>query len=258
MHRITKIMLMPVATLCLMSSTGCGSNNKETKKTELTISAAASLKEVMADLEKEFTKENPNISLTFNFGSSGSLQKQIEEGAPSEIFISAGEAQMKALSEKGLLTDDSVKTLVKNNLVLITTSTDITRIDDLTTDKVTHIAVGEPSSVPAGKYADQSLTNLNIKDAVSSKLVYAKDVKEVLSWTVSGNAEAGFVYKSDTYNNDSIHIIETISEDYHSPINYPVGIIKATQSPDAAKAFENFLFTDKAKELFTKYGYEPL
>lgn len=258
MKTLKKLLTLTMTMILIISLFGCGAKNKNTEAANLTISAAASLKEVMAEIETEFKKEYPNINLTFNFGSSGSLQKQIEQGAPSDIFISAGESQMKALSEKGLLTDDSLKTLVKNNLVLITTSTDITSIDDLTTDKVTHIAVGEPSSVPAGKYADQSLTNLNIKDAVSSKLVYAKDVKEVLSWTVSGNAEAGFVYQSDTYNNDSIHIIETISEDYHSPINYPVGIIKTTQSPDAAKAFEDFLFTDKAKELFTKYGYESL
>ena len=154
MNKVTKLMLMPIAALCLMSSTGCGSNNKETKKTELTISAAASLKEVMADLEKEFTKENPNISLTFNFGSSGSLKKQIEEGAPSDIFISAGEAQMKALDEKGLIEKDTLTTLLKNQLVLITNTDTVNNMDDLS--KINHIAMGEPSSVPAGKYADES------------------------------------------------------------------------------------------------------
>ncbi len=258
MKTLKKLLTLTMTIILTLSLFGCGAKNKNTESANLTISAAASLKEVMAEIETEFKKEYPNINLTFTYGSSGSLQKQIEQGAPSDLFISAGESQMNALSEKGLLIDDSVKTLVKNNLVLITTSSDITSINDLTTDKVTHIAVGEPSSVPAGKYADQSLTNLSLKDAVSSKLVYAKDVKEVLSWTVSGNADAGFVYQSDTYNNNSINVIETISEDYHSPITYPAAIIKSTQSPDAAKSFEDFLFTDKAKKLFTKYGYEPL
>lgn len=255
MNKVTKLMLMPIAALCLMSSTGCGSNNKETKKTELTISAAASLKEVMADLEKEFTKENPNISLTFNFGSSGSLQKQIEEGAPSDIFISAGEAQMKALDEKGLIEKDTLTTLLKNQLVLITNTDTVNNMDDLS--KINHIAMGEPSSVPAGKYADESLTKLNLKESLAPKLVYAKDVKEVLSWVVLREAEAGFVYKSDTYNVDSIRVVDTIPEEYHSPINYPVAVIKDSKNIKAAKEFKDFLSTDKAKELFKKYGYEP-
>ena len=255
MNKVTKLMLMPIAALCLMSSTGCGSNNKETKKTELTISAAASLKEVMADLEKEFTKENPNISLTFNFGSSGSLQKQIEEGAPSDIFISAGEAQMKALDEKGLIEKDTLTTLLKNQLVLITNTDTVNNMDDLS--KINHIAMGEPSSVPAGKYADESLTKLNLKESLAPKLVYAKDVKEVLSWVVLREAEAGFVYKSDTYNVDSIRVVDTIPEEYHSPINYPVAVIKDSKNIKAAKEFKDFLSTDKAKELFKKNGYEP-
>lgn len=255
MNKVTKLMLMPIAALCLMSSTSCGNNTKEAPKTELTISAAASLKEVMADLEKEFIKSNPNISLTFNFGSSGSIQKQIEEGAPSDVFISAGESQMNALDEKGLIDKDSLSTLLKNQLVLITNTDTVNNMDDLS--KVNHIAMGEPSSVPAGKYADESLTKLNLKESLTPKLVYGKDVKEVLSWVVFREAEAGFVYKSDTYCVDSIKVVDTISEEYHSPINYPVAVIKDSKNIKAAKEFKDFLSTDRAKELFRKYGYEP-
>ena len=237
---------------------GCTAKPK-VEKVELNISAAASLTEAMADLETEFKTTNPNITLVTNFGSSGSLQQQIEQGAPCDVFISAGKSQMKALDEKGLLLESTNKDLVKNELVLVgPKDTTITGISDLTTDKAKKIAVGEASSVPAGKYADEVLTKLNIKTAIKDKLVSAKDVKEVLAWATSGNADVGFVYLSDTVNNDSIKIIEEISSDLHSPITYPVGIIKSSTKADSAKAFEDFLFTDKAQEILKKYGYSSI
>ncbi|MCR4944172.1 MAG: molybdate ABC transporter substrate-binding protein [Clostridium sp.] len=260
MKNLKKLFILGLTSMFLISLAGCNkkdSENDSNLSADLNISAAASLKEAMADIQTAFNKDYPNINLTFNFGASGSLQKQIEQGAPCDVFISAGESQMTALSDSGLLADDSEKTLLKNNLVLITSSSDVTNIDDLLTNKVSHVAIGDPASVPAGKYAEESLINLNMKNALMDKLVYAKDVKEVLAWTVAGNSEAGFVYKSDTYGNDSVKIIDTISDEYHSPINYPVAIIKDTKNLEAAKDFENFLFSDTAKEIFEKYGYEP-
>lgn len=237
---------------------GCAAKPKS-EAVELNISAAASLKEAMADLETEFKNSNPNITLVSNFGSSGSLQQQIEQGAPCDVFISAGKSQMKALDDKGLLLESTNKDLVKNELVLVgPKDAKITSINDLTTDQIKKIAVGEPSSVPAGKYADEVFTKLNIKAAIQGKLVSAKDVKEVLAWATSGNADVGFVYLSDTTNNDSIKIIEQVSSDLHSPITYPIGIIKSSTKADSAKAFEDFLFTDKAQEILKKYGYSSV
>jgi molybdate transport system substrate-binding protein len=223
---------------------------------ELNISAAASLKEAMADIQEEFKKVKPNVILTVNFGSSGSLQQQIEQGAPCDIFISAGQSQMKALNDKSLLLENTVKDLVKNDLVLVgPKDTTITGLSDLNTDKVKKIAVGEPKSVPAGKYADEVFTSLGIKDAITPKLVFAKDVKEVLAWSTSGNTEVGFVYKSDALSSPNSKIIETIAADKHSPITYPICVIKATKNPDASKAFEDFLYTNTCKVIFEKYGY---
>ena len=251
-----------LSTLCCLSLllTGCSSStDKEDKSIELNISAAASLKEAMADLEAAYTSKNPEISFVVNYGSSGSLQQQIEQGAPCDLFISAGEKQMTALDEEGLLLDGTNKDLVKNSLVLISNNnSEITSIDSLTSDTVSKIALGEPSSVPAGKYADETLTSLAIKDSLNNKLVFAKDVKEVLAWTASGNADAGFVYLSDALSSDGVKIVETISEEYHSPITYPVAIIKDSDDIDAAKAFEDFLFTDEAQEIFEKYGYKSV
>lgn len=251
-----------LSTLCCLSLllTGCSSSTKKEDKTiELNISAAASLKEAMADLEAAYTSKNPEISFVVNYGSSGSLQQQIEQGAPCDLFISAGEKQMTALEEEGLLLDGTNKDLVKNSLVLVTSNdSEISSIDSLNSDAVSKIALGEPSSVPAGKYADETLTSLAIKDSLNNKLVFAKDVKEVLAWTASGNADAGFVYLSDALSSDGVKIVETISEEYHSPITYPVAIIKDSDDIDAAKAFEDFLFTDEAQEIFEKYGYKSV
>ena len=251
-----------LSTLCCLSLllTGCSSSTKKENKTiELNISAAASLKEAMADLEAAYTSKNPEISFVVNYGSSGSLQQQIEQGAPCDLFISAGEKQMTALEEEGLLLDGTNKDLVKNSLVLVTSNdSEISSIDSLNSDAVSKIALGEPSSVPAGKYADETLTSLAIKDSLNNKLVFAKDVKEVLAWTASGNADAGFVYLSDALSSDGVKIVETISEEYHSPITYPVAIIKDSDDIDAAKAFEDFLFTDEAQEIFEKYGYKSV
>ena len=251
-----------LSTLCCLSLllTGCSSSTKKEDKTiELNISAAASLKEAMADLEAAYTSKNPEVSFVINYGSSGSLQQQIEQGAPCDLFISAGEKQMTALEEEGLLLNGTNKDLVKNSLVLVTSNdSKISSIDSLNSDAVSKIALGEPSSVPAGKYADETLTSLAIKDSLNNKLVFAKDVKEVLAWTASGNADAGFVYLSDALSSDGVKIVETISEEYHSPITYPVAIIKDSDDIDAAKAFEDFLFTDEAQEIFEKYGYKSV
>lgn len=253
-----------LSVLCCLSLllTGCKSstsNDTATEKIELNISAAASLKEAMSDLQTAYTKENPNVTFVINYGASGSLQQQIEQGAPCDLFISAGKSQMNTLDEKGLLLDGTNKDLVKNSLVVITSKN--SSIDDyknINTDEITAIAVGEPNSVPAGKYADEVLTNLQIKDTIADKLVFAKDVKEVLAWTASGNADLGFVYLSDALSSSEVNIIETISDEYHSPITYPVAIIKDSDNIDAAKAFEDFLFTDEAQTIFENYGYKSV
>lgn len=237
-----------------LSVVGC---SKPQVETEVNVSAASSLKEAMAKLKEEYKKVNENIELVINYGGSGSLQQQIEQGAPCDVFISAGKKQMDALNNGGLLLENTYENLVKNDLVLVAPKdSDLTSVEDLKTDKVKHVAIGEPESVPAGKYADEVLTNLNIKESITNKLVFAKDVKEVLAWTQSGNVEAGFVYYSDTLNAKDIKIVETTKEDTHSPIIYPVAVIKDSKNIDEAKEFEEFLLSEKGQEILKEFGYK--
>lgn len=258
--KIKKLGIIGLSICLLLGISGCSKTSNENDETiELNISAAASLKEAMGEIEKEYKKINENVSLVINYGGSGTLQQQIEQGAPCDIFISAGQKQMKALEEEGLLLEDTYKDLLKNDLVLIASKdSDIQSINDLLTDKVKHIAIGEKESVPAGKYADEVLTNLNLKSKVESKLVFAKDVKEVLAWTQSKNAEVGFVYYSDTINSDQVKIIETTPEDSHSDIVYPIGIIKSSKQVNAAKEFQEYLLSNEGQKIFKEFGYKAV
>ena len=252
---------------CSLLLVGCGKNGNKNDTTteenktpvELNISAAASLKEVMADLETEYNKSNENVTLVVNYGSSGSLQQQIEQGAPCDLFISAGQTQMNNLKNENLLLDETTKDLVENELVLVKAEgIEIENFDDLNSDKINKIAVGEPSSVPAGKYADEVLVNTGIKEKIADKLVFAKDVKEVLAWVASGNADVGFVYLSDALSSDKVTIVENVQVNEHTPITYPVSVIKDSKNIDEAKAFEDFLFSSTAQDIFEKYGYKGL
>ena len=257
-----------ILTLSLITSLGIvGCNSSDTKNkdsesqeaVELNISAAASLKEAMEKIEEEYKKVNENVTLVVNYGASGSLQQQIEQGAPCDVFISAGQKQMKALDEASLLLEGTYKDLLENDLVLIASKdSDVSNLDDLITNKVKHIAVGEPSSVPAGKYADEVLVNLDLKDKIKDKLVFAKDVKEVLAWTQSGNAEVGFVYYSDTINTDNIKIVETTPSTSHSALVYPIAVIKESKKPEAAKEFEDFLLSTDGQAILKDFGYKSV
>lgn len=257
-----------ILTLSLITSLGIvGCNSSDTKNkdsesqeaVELNISAAASLKEAMEKIEEEYKKVNENVTLVVNYGASGSLQQQIEQGAPCDVFISAGQKQMKALDEASLLLEGTYKDLLENDLVLIASKdSDVSNLDDLITNKVKHIAVGEPSSVPAGKYADEVLVNLDLKYKIKDKLVFAKDVKEVLAWTQSGNAEVGFVYYSDTINTDNIKIVETTPSTSHSAIVYPIAVIKESKKPEAAKEFEDFLLSTDGQAILKDFGYKSV
>ena len=268
MKVLKKLGVMGLVLGLTMGAVGCSNGSEDNKddsakKDEivtLNVSAAASLQEAMVELEEKFKEVEPNVKLELNLGSSGSLQQQIEQGAACDVFISAGQKQMTALADKDLLLDGTNKTLLTNDLVLVTgEDKEIKDLDTLATDKVEKLAIGDPESVPAGKYAKEVLDNTKLYDKVENKLVLAKDVKEVLAWVASGNADVGFVYLSDALSSDSVTIVENIDEvNNHSSITYPVSVIKDSTNADEAKKFEDFLFTDAAQKIFEKYGYKSV
>lgn len=226
---------------------------------ELIVSAAASLTDCLTEMTTLFNAKYPDVKVTYNFGASGTLQQQIEQGAPADVFFSAGAKQMTALTDAGLMDTATVRDIVENKVVLVTPK-DGTPLESF--EKLAEldgkIAVGEPGSVPVGQYTQEVFKTLGLTDKVAAKLVYAKDVREVLSWVETGNAAAGIVYETDAKISDKVTICATAPADSHKPVVYPVGVIKDSKAPDAAKSYVDFLFTDEAKAVFTSYGFSPV
>lgn len=230
---------------------------EEEKPVSLTISAAASLKDAMEEIKQQYGKEKPNVTITYNFGSSGSLQQQIEQGAPVDIFMPAAAKQMNVLKEKNLIIEETNKNLLENKVVLIAPkdSSLLKEFTDLADDRVKKIALGEPKSVPVGQYSEEILISMKIKEKVQPKAVFARDVREVLTWVETGNADAGIVYETDAKVSDKVKVVASAPENSHKPVVYPVAVIKSSQNIDAAKEFLQFISGDKGKAVFEKFGF---
>lgn len=230
----------------------------EAEPVELTILAAASLTDVTKELSDLYQKIAPNVTLTFSYGASGALQTQIEEGAPADLFLSAATKQMDALEEGKLLLDGTKKDLLINKVVLISpkdSTLGLTSFEEVGTDKVKTIALGEPTSVPVGQYAEEVFTNLGILDTVKAKANYGSDVKQVLTWVESGEVDCGVVYSTDAIISDKVSIICEAPEGSHKDIIYPAAVIGTSTHAEQAKAFLDFLSTKDAADVFVKYGF---
>jgi molybdate transport system substrate-binding protein len=223
----------------------------------VTVSAAISLKDALDQLGREFERDHPGAKITFNYGASGTLQHQIEQGAPVDIFFAAAQKQMDALQSAGLIVTETRHDIVANDLVLIapSSSDDIHTFQDLAKSGVKTVALGEPETVPAGMYAQQTLEKLNLWDAVKKKAVYAKDVRQVLTYVATGNADAGLVYRTDAQTSPKVRTIFTAPPSSHDPIVYPAAVLKNSKDSAAAGAFLKFLETAHALEIFKTYGF---
>ncbi len=243
---------------------GCGGQGEEITvegpTDEVNISAAASLTDALTEIQKEYVKES-NTILQFNFAASGVLQKQISEGAPCDLFLSASKAHMDALEEAGLIVADSRKNMLGNTMTLVTTAEKAETVkgyEALATVGVASISIGTPESVPAGKYAQQSLENLGVWNQIQDKIVFAKDVKQVLEYVDTGNVDCGLVYKSDSLAMETGVFVMNMPEDSHDPIVYPAALIKDSSEREAAAKFYEFLQKEYAKGVFEKYGFTVL
>ncbi|MBW7477073.1 molybdate ABC transporter substrate-binding protein [Paenibacillus oenotherae] len=233
-------------------------NETPAETVELTVSAAASLTDALKEIQTLYEASHKNIKLVYNFGASGALQKQIEQGAPADLFFSASSKNMKALVEGELIHADKQRNLLSNELVVVMPSDGAAGIgneQDLKKDDVKIVAIGIPESVPAGNYAKEALTNVQLWDELQPKMVQAKDVRQVLQYVETGNADAGFVYKTDALTTSKVKIAFTVDQSAYTPVKYPVGIVEATKHAGEAEEFYNFLGTKEALDVFLKYGF---
>jgi molybdate transport system substrate-binding protein len=224
---------------------------------KVTLSVAASLTNAFNDLITAFNASSPDVQFQPNYASSGSLAKQIEQGAPADIFVSANPKWMAYLLEKELIAEGTDKILVYNTLVFVGTTDQASSLADL--PGLARIALGTPESVPAGQYAKQAMENANIYATLEadSKLVMAKDVRQALVYADRGEVDGAFVYKTDALLATQAKILFTVPADLHTEVSYPLGLTVEGAKKAEARAFYDFLGSAEALAIFEKYGFLP-
>src|SRR5271154_2839959 len=188
---------------------------------------------------------------------SGTLARRIEQGAPVDVFFSAAEKQMDELAMQGLIVADTRRDLVGNALVLIAPAqaSALHSFQDLSSPAVKTLALGETSTVPAGMYARQTLEHLGLFASLEKKVVYAKDVRAVLTYVETSNADAGMVYQTDANTSKKVRVIAVAPADSHDPILYPAAVLRDAKNSSGARAFMEFLQGPDARAVFQKYGF---
>jgi len=227
---------------------------------EILVSAAASLTDVLKEIGSGYQSKSKH-TVKFNFGPSNGLARQIEEGAPADIFISADLQQMDTLDKNGRLEPGTRKNLLSNRLVIIVPSDSKVAISspkDLLQGAVNKIALAETTSVPVGVYSRKYLADEGLWDQVGAKVVPVQDVRATLASVESGNVEAGFVYKTDAAISRKVRIVYEVLLDKGPKITYPVAMVKESKRKDAARDFLNYVESPAAKDAFRKYGFVVL
>ncbi len=243
-----------MTSLCLLLAFANGCREKQ--HATLTLSVAASVQDAIVEVETAYKHNHADTDFRNNFGSSGTLAQQIEQGAPVDAFLSAGSKPMDQVESAGLLQQGTRENLLRNSLVLIAPQdSSLKGFEDLDGKQILHIALGDPASVPAGDYGKQTLTNLGMYDKISSKLVLGKDVRQVLSYVETGNADAGLVYATDAQTSSKVRVVAVAPEQSHKPIVYPLAEIRTTANDPVVRAFIAFLNTPEAKAIFTRHGF---
>ncbi|MBD2089545.1 molybdate ABC transporter substrate-binding protein [Microcoleus sp. FACHB-1515] len=230
----------------------------QAESTTLLVAAAASLQNVLEELDPSFERGNSGITINYNFAASSPLQQQIEQGAPVDVFISAAAAQMDALQTRNLILPETRRNLLTNELVLIVPSRstlELSTFQQMTEASIKRIAIGEPRSVPAGRYAQELLENLGILESLRSKFVYGNSVRSVLGTVESGDADAGIVYATDARISDRVRPVATAPRNLHSPIVYPIAVIRSSRHPQAARTYADFLSSPAAQAGFRQAGF---
>jgi len=224
---------------------------------ELTVSAAASLTNSFQDMGKKFEAANPGVKVILNFAASGPLLQQIAGGAPVDVFASADQETMNQAAQKHLIVDESRKDFAANSLVLILPEQSkavIGNARDLGGREIGKVAIGNPESVPVGRYTREALTAEGLWDTLSPKFIFGDSVRQVLDYVSRGEVDAGFVYATDAaVAKNKVKI--AVRMEKHKPILYPIAIVSATQKKDLAGKFVDFILSKEGREILSGYGF---
>ncbi len=236
----------------------CGSPAIEAA--EILVSAAASLTDALTEIGRAY-ESNGKARVRFNFGSSSELARQIDEGAPADIFFSADLEKMDALERKGRIDPATRKNLLSNRLVLVIpqdSKLNLRAPKDLLRPEVKRIALAQPETVPVGIYVKTYLESEGLWEKVASKIIPVLDARATLTSVESGNVDAGFVYKTDAAISKKIKAVYEVSLEKGPQIIYPVAVIKVSKNKEAAGDFLKFVSSQAGKNVFRKYGFVVL
>ncbi len=275
MKKVNRIIAVLIC--CALLLAGCGSTGKPAETTPpateatqaetaaqepvtILLAAAASLQySFKEELIPMFVEKYPHITVEGTYDSSGKLLTQIQEGLEADVFMSAAMKEMNVLKDEGKVEADSIAELLENRIVLIVpadSDTDIASFQDI--GKADAIALGDPESVPVGRYAKEALTSLGIYDEIQPKVSQGTNVTEVLNWVAEGSADIGIVYATDAATTDKVKIVaEAPVGSLASKVIYPVGVLSQSEHQEAARLFVEFLQSPEALAVFSAYGFTP-
>jgi molybdate transport system substrate-binding protein len=224
---------------------------------QLIVSAAASLTDALREVGARFEAARPNTTVRFNFAASGVLIQQIVNGAPADVFVSADQETMERGIQQKVLDASTRRDFASNSLVMVVPASGavpLARVADLRAPEVRRIAVGKPATVPAGRYAKQVLDQDRLWTTLEPKLVFADNVRQVLDYVSRGEAEAGFVYRTDAQlMKDKVRIVLTATG--QAPITYPLAVVSQSRQSALAREFVAFLFGAEAQAILARYGF---
>jgi molybdate transport system substrate-binding protein len=228
---------------------------------ELTVSVAISMRDAVEELGRAFTAARPGVTLRYNLGSSGDLQKQIEAGAPIDLFVSAAQRQMDELERKALIVAASRRVFARNVLTVVTPADsrlDIVKPADLLDPRVSRIVIGNPKTVPAGQYAEESLRALGLWERLQPRLVYAENVRQALEYVARGEVDVGFVYTTDAaLRSAQVKQAFRPAEDTYRPVVYPVAVVTGARQPALAQALLDLLVSREGQAVLGRFGFQP-
>lgn len=226
---------------------------------DITVSAAASLTNAFNDIASAYQKQYPQDKVKLNFGASGALLQQMQQGAPVDVFASADQETMNQAQNKGLINANERTDFVQNTLVLITPKNNraaIRHLTDLSRPQVKHIAIGQPSSVPAGRYAQSALQQQHLWTPLTTKFVNAANVRQALDYVAKDEAEAGFVFGTDAaIMPNQVQVVQIVPTE---PIRYPIAPTSNSKEAATAKRFIQFIRSSTGQRLLTQYGFRPV
>lgn len=224
---------------------------------EITVLAAASLTDALKEIAAAYEKESGD-KVVFNLGASNTLARQIREGAPADLFLSADEAKMDALEKAGLLAPGTRKSVLSNTLAIVVLSDSalvISKASDLARSQVRSIALAEPQTVPAGIYAKEYLRRVGLWRSVVDKVIPTDNVRAALAAVESGNVDAGIVYRTDALISKKVRVAFEVHSREGPDISYPFAMLKESASPEAARRLLAYLVSKAARDVFVKYGF---